>query len=143
MRTTIKQDIIWHIKNALTKKVTLIPFLAPCYLGIFILNFAWFYINDFARTILLKTDEERAAYIERTAVSQAEMHSKLIFAFYALTSTFIYWFVFGFSEHVSSWEILNLPTYYLVAIPTKAIEILWNTPSTAIEYLHHLARKPY
>lgn len=118
---SIKEDLLWHLKNALDKKIAILPFIAPCYLALFVWNYIGYYIDDFLQTVMQKTDNERAIYIKHKQEQKAVVGAKAIFAFYALTATLIYWFVFGFSRNLAGLEILNYPTYFLTAIPMEAI----------------------
>ena len=118
---TIKDDLIFHIKNALTRKFILLPFIAPCYSALFAWNYIGHYINDFFGTLKFLTKEQRAIYLETLNESKMKIDGKAIFAFYALTMTVIYWFVFGFSKELTGLEFLNFPTYFLTALPIEAV----------------------
>lgn len=119
MKTTTKDDSVFHLKNALTKKLILLPFIAPCYLGLFAWNYLGYYINDFFGTLKMLTDKQRAIYLETLKESKAKIDGNAIFAFYALTMTVLYWFAIGFSKELAGFEFLNLPTYFLTAIPIE------------------------
>lgn len=124
MKTETRQEILWHVKNALTKKFILLPFIAPCYVALFVLNYLGYYIGDFFDTVKQKTTDERQVYLEKLQEKKTAIDSRAIFAFYALTMTFLYWFVFGFSKDLNGLEVLNFPTYFLTALPIEAFHQL-------------------
>ena len=128
MKPSLKSDLLWHLKNALTKKVILLPFIAPCYVAWFVWTYLGYYLSDFIETVKLKTDDERAAHIQAHSEKKAQMHSKALFAFYSLIFTVIYWFLFGFSQELKGLEVLNYPTYFLVALPIEAVVQLAHIP---------------
>lgn len=124
MQSTIISDLQWHIKNALTKKAILLPFIAPCYVAWFVWTYIGYYLDDFIETVKQKTDNERAAYIQSKAEDKVKMHSKALYGFYALTATVLYWFLFGFSHNLKGLEFLNYPAYFLTALPIEAVHQL-------------------
>lgn len=126
--TAWKSDLLWHIKNALTRKLILLPFIAPCYVGIFAWNFVWHYINDFCGTVADKKPEARQKFIEKMEQQRQSIESNKIFVFYALAMSFLYWFVFGFSQELKNLEFLNVPTYFLFGLPLEGIRVLATTP---------------
>lgn len=129
MKAETKKEIVWHLKNALTKKFILLPFIAPCYVALYGLSYVGLYLSYFIKVVMLKTDNERDAYFAKVSVQMAETNEKAIFAFYALTMTFIYWFLFGYDHNARTLiQFLNFPTYALFATPIKAIEILATLP---------------
>lgn len=134
MTATIKSDLIGHLKNALTKKAILLPFIAPCYVAWFVCAFVWDYLSDFVETIKRKKDDERQAYIDKRNAHKEQIESKGIFAFYALTATVLYWFLFGFSRDMTALQFLNYPAYFLGALPIEAIHQLSILP---IHYKTH------
>lgn len=73
------------------------------------------------------TVEQRMEYIEKVKKEKEIIDSKAIFAFYALTMTVIYWYVFGFGNS-NPLQFLNFPTYFLTALPVEAIHQLAITP---------------
>lgn len=116
--TTIKDDLIFHIKNALTKKFILLPFIAPCYVGIYVWNYLWHHFNDFFGTVADKNPEKRQKFIEKMEREKQGFKDNAIFAFYALTMSVFYWFLFGgYSDRMPGFQFLNLPTYFLGAFP--------------------------
>ena len=129
MNADTKQEILWHIKNALTKKIILLPFIAPCYVALYVLGYIGLYLSYFIKVVKLKTDKERDTYFAKVSIEMAETNKKAIFAFYALTMTVFYWFMFGYNHEArTALQFLNFPTYALFATPIKAIEILATTP---------------
>lgn len=124
---TWKSDLLWHIKNALTRKLILLPFIAPCYVGIFVWNF-FHHINDFCGTVALKKPEQYQKFIEKMEQEKLDLANNKIFTFYAFAMSFIYWPVFGFSQHLNKLEFLNVPTYFLFGLPLEAIHQLSTTP---------------
>lgn len=128
MTANIKSDLLWHLKNALTKKAILLPFIAPCFVAWYTCAWIWDYIADFGETVKSKTDKEREAYIAKRNTRKEEINSKGIFAFYALTATVLYWSMFGFSRETTPLEFLNLPTYYLFGLPLEAVVQLAHIP---------------
>lgn len=119
--TTIKDDLIFHIKNALTRKFILLPFIAPCYAVLYGLGYLGLYIDYFFKVIKNKKDKEREDYFTKVKIQMNKTDNEAIFAFYALTMTVIYWFVFGFSRELTGLEFLNFPTYFLTALPIEAV----------------------
>jgi hypothetical protein len=129
MKAETKKEIIWHIKNALTKKFILLPFIAPCYVGIYVWNFLWHHFNDFFGTVADKSPEKRQKFIEKMEKQKQDIRDNAIFAFYALTMSVLYWFPFGgYSDNLTGLQVLNLPTYALAALPIEAIYQLAITP---------------
>ena len=129
MKTTttqeIKTDLLWHIKNALSKKIILLPFIAPCYATLYGLGYLGLYISYFLRTVMLKTTEERNKYFSEVSIEMKETNDKAIFAFYALAMTFFYWYLFGFDiEQVTLLQFLNFQTYAAGASLVKAFMLL-------------------
>jgi hypothetical protein len=128
MKTELKQELLWHIKNALTKKIILLPFIAPCYAAMYGLSYIGLYLSYFVHVVMLKTTEEREEYFIEVSDDMAHTKSKAIFAFYALTMTVVYWFLFGFSMDVKGLEFLNFPTYFLLALFVETIHQLTVIP---------------
>lgn len=125
MQDTFKSDLLWHIKNALSKKFILLPFIAPCYATLYGLGYLGLYISYFLRTVMLKTTEERNKYFSEVSIEMKETNDKAIFAFYALTATVLYWYLFGFDiEQVTLLQFLNFPTYAAGASLVKAFTLL-------------------
>lgn len=135
MKKETKQEILWHIKNALTKKIILLPFIAPCYSAWYGISYIGLYLSYFIRVVMLKTDKERDVYFSKVSIEMDEINKKAIFAFYAFTMTCIYWFLIGYDNNSKTLlEFLNFPTYTFFTIPIKAIEILANTPVKYVRY---------
>lgn len=128
MTATIKSDLLWHLKNALTKKAILLPFIAPCYVAWFVYTYFADLIADFVETVKRKTDDERQAYIDKRNAHKASINSKEIFACYSLIATVLYWFLFGFSQELKGAEFFNYPTYFLAALPIEAVIQLAHLP---------------
>lgn len=125
MQDTFKSDLLWHIKNALSKKFILLPFIAPCYATLYGLGYLGLYISYFLRTVMLKTTEERNKYFSEVSIEMKETNDKAIFAFYALAMTVFYWYLFGFDiEQVTLLQFLNFPTYAAGASLVKAFMLL-------------------
>ena len=125
MQDTFKSDLLWHIKNALSKKFILLPFIAPCYATLYGLGYLGLYISYFLRTVMLKTTEERNKYFSEVSIEMKETNDKAIFAFYALTATVLYWYLFGFDiEQITLLQFLNFPTYAAGASLVKAFTLL-------------------
>ena len=129
MKTTttqeIKTDLLWHIKNALSKKFILLPFIAPCYATLYGLGYLGLYLSYFLKVVMLKTTEERNKYFSEVSIEMKETNDKAIFAFYALAMTVFYWYLFGFDiEQVTLLQFLNFPTYAAGASLVKAFMLL-------------------
>lgn len=78
---------------------------------------------------MLKTTEERNKYFSEVSIEMKETNDKAIFAFYALTATVLYWYLFGFDiEQVTLLQFLNFPTYAAGASLVKAFMLLASTP---------------
>ncbi len=123
--TELKKDLLWHFQKALTKKIVLMPFLAPCYLTWFLWNYIGCYLDDFIETVKLKTTDERLKQINSKEQEINDLKEKQLFAIYAFISTGVYWLVFGFGHDAGVWQFLNLPTFYLFALPYEAIHQLY------------------
>ncbi|HHK8126446.1 TPA: hypothetical protein ACQVJW_005461, partial [Serratia marcescens] len=126
--STWKSDLLWHINNALTRKLILLPFVAPCFVGIFVWNFIWHHINDFCGTVALKKTEECQKFIEKMERQKQDLANNKIFVFYCLALSTLYWFIFHFSKNLDGLEFLNLPTYFLFALPIEGVHQLATTP---------------
>ncbi|MCP3658451.1 MAG: hypothetical protein GY734_21550 [Herbaspirillum sp.] len=125
MQDTFKSDLLWHIKNALSKKFILLPFIAPCYATLYGLGYLGLYISYFLRTVMLKTTEERNKYFSEVSIEMKETNDKAIFAFYALAMTFFYWYLFDYNHEATTLlQFLNFPTYAAGASLVKAFMLL-------------------
>ncbi|WP_241170416.1 hypothetical protein [Serratia marcescens] len=129
MKAETKKEIVWHLKNALTKKFILLPFIAPCYVALFVWNYLGLYLSYFIKVVMLKTTKERDEYFAKVRIEMDDTNGKAIFAFYALTMTMLYWFLFGFSHELTGLQVLNFPTYFLTALPIEAIYQLATLPA--------------
>lgn len=126
---TIKTDLLWHLNNALSKKIILLPFIAPCYATLYGLGYLGLYISYFLKVVMLKTTEERDKYFSKVSIEMEQTNEKAIFAFYALTATVFYWFLFGYDHDATTiWQFLNFPTYAAVGSFVKAVMLLASTP---------------
>lgn len=123
--TELKNDLLLHFRKAWTKKIVLIPFLAPCYLGWFLYNFIAYYLDDFIETVKFKTTDERQIFIEHKQQELNNIKNNQDFATYAFISSGIYWLMFGVGADAGIWQLLNLPTYYLFALPYETIHQLY------------------
>lgn len=123
--TELKNELLWHFKKAWTKKIVLMPFLAPCYLAWFLWNYIGCYLDDFIETVKFKTIDERLEQIANKKQEINDLKEKQLFATYAFISTGVYWLVFGFGHGAGTWQFLNLPTFYLFALPYEAIHQLY------------------
>lgn len=125
MQDTFKSDLLWHLKNALSRKIILLPFIAPCYATLYGLGYLGLYISYFLRVVMLKTTEERDQYFSKVSTEMKETNDKAIFAFYTLTATVLYWYLFGFDiEQITLLQFLNFPTYAAGASLVKAFTLL-------------------
>lgn len=120
----IKEVVKAEVKVAMTKKAILLPFIAPCYVAIFVWNYFGTYINYCFGLLMKRTATERGVWKASMREEIGGMRAKARFAMYAAIMSAIYMLVVGFNtdKPPTNLQAINIPTYFFLKMPVVVIE---------------------